>query len=318
MRLFVPLDHYVSQIHIKKFHSPGLGNLLHAIRKTDLKAFTPRAEDICRIDEGSTNAYLKEDRTIEEFLKTIEPRYSEAVRKLEQHKIDSECICTIAGFVAYVMSCSPAGMRIHSGVLQGAVGMEANILDSQGAFPPPPPELGGMNLHELLKRGIVKVDVDPKFPQALGIASIVRNTVMFGNFHWEVLRNDFDDNAYFTSDFPVTIETTSDPSVLNRVVPLSPNLAIRIKPDRKISRERVDFNFSNFGCRFKTASRQEITRINKLIVQCAEELVLFRDNHSWVSDFVRKNSRFRIQLRTHTVPQGNGMVMFYTQEIAKN
>ena len=144
----MPLDHYISQVHLKKFHSPNLGNLLHGIRKTDLKAFTPRSEDICRIDEGSTNAYLKEDRIVEEFLKTIEPRYSEAVRKLEQRKIDSECIYAIAGFVAYVMSCSPAGMRIHSGVLQGAVEMETNILDSQGATPPPPPELGGMNLRE--------------------------------------------------------------------------------------------------------------------------------------------------------------------------
>jgi hypothetical protein len=314
----VPLDHYISQVHLKKFYSPRLGNRLHAIRKTDLKAFTPRSEDVCRIDEGSTNAYLREDRKIEEFLKSIEPKYSESVEKLESHRIDSECIYTIAGFVAYVVSCSPAGMRIHSGSLQGTVEMEATVLDSLGKLPPPPRELGGMNLSEILKRGIAKVDVDPKFPQAIGIASILGNTAMFGNFQWDVLRNEFEDSAYFTSDYPVAIETTNDPTVLNRVVPLSPSLAIRIRPERNISRERANFNFANFGCQFKTPGRLEITQLNKLIVRSAEELVLFRDNHPWVSGFVRKNRGFHVQLRTHKMPHGNGVMMFYTQEIAED
>jgi len=290
---------------------------MYAIRKRDLKVFTPNSEAVCRIDEGSTNAYLREDRAVEEFLKTIEPKYSTAVEKLASDRIDGECIYTIAGFVAYVISCSPAGMRIHSSALQGAVEMEATILDSQGLIPSPPPELSGMNLTEILNKGIVKVDVDPKFPQAIGIASIVKNTAMFGNFKWEILRNDFEDSAYFTSDYPVAIETTSDPSVRNRIILLSPSLAIRIRPDREINRERANFNFTNFDCKNKRLGRREIAQINKLIVRCAEELVFFRDNHPWVSGFLRKNSQFRIEPRTHKVPHGTGMVMFYSQDIAE-
>ena len=63
----MPLDHYVSQVHLKKFYSPALGNRMYAIRKSDLKVFTPRSEDVCRIMDGSTNAYLREDRAIEGF-----------------------------------------------------------------------------------------------------------------------------------------------------------------------------------------------------------------------------------------------------------
>lgn len=313
----MPLDHFVSQVHLKDFYSPSLGNRMYAINKKDLKEFTPRSEDVCRIEDGSTNAYLREDRAIEEFLKTIEPKYSAAVAKLASNRIDGECIYTIAGIVAYVISCSPAGMRIHSCALQGVVEMEAFVLDSQGLFPAPPPELGGMNLTEILKKGIAKVDVDPKFPQAIGIASIIKNTAMLGNFRWELLRNDFEDSAYFTSDYPVAIETMSDLSVRNRIVPLSPGLAIRIRPDREMNRERADFTFANFDCQDKRLGRRDVAQINKLIVRCAEELVFFRDNHPWVSGFVRKNSQFRIEPRTHKVPHGTGMVMFYSQDIAE-
>ena len=70
----MPLDHYIPQVHLKKFYSPALGNRMYAIRKTDLKAFTPDSQSVCRIMDGSTNAYLKDNRAIEEFLKTIEPQ----------------------------------------------------------------------------------------------------------------------------------------------------------------------------------------------------------------------------------------------------
>ena len=70
----MPLDHYISQVHLKKFYSPVLGDRMYAIRKSDLKSFTSRSKDVCRTNDGSRNAYFDEDRAIEEFLKTIEPK----------------------------------------------------------------------------------------------------------------------------------------------------------------------------------------------------------------------------------------------------
>src|ERR1700685_3402274 len=79
----LPLDHYVSQVHLRKFYSPLLGGeRMYAMRKSDLKSFQPNSKSVCRIEDGSTNAYLKEDRAVEEFLKTIEPKYNEALSKL--------------------------------------------------------------------------------------------------------------------------------------------------------------------------------------------------------------------------------------------
>ena len=54
----MPLDHYVSQVHLKNFYSPKLGELMYAIRKSDLKEFTPNSESVCRIDDGAIGNVL--------------------------------------------------------------------------------------------------------------------------------------------------------------------------------------------------------------------------------------------------------------------
>jgi len=51
---------------------------------------------------------------IEDFLKTIEPKYNLAVENLATDKINQDCIYVIAGFVAYIVTCSPASMRNNS------------------------------------------------------------------------------------------------------------------------------------------------------------------------------------------------------------
>jgi len=73
------LDHYVSQVHLKNFYSPALDGHMYAIRKSDLKKFPCTSRDVCRIENGSTNAYLKEDRAIEDFLLDVEPKYNASI-----------------------------------------------------------------------------------------------------------------------------------------------------------------------------------------------------------------------------------------------
>ncbi len=90
--------------------------------------------------------------------------------------------------------------------------------------------------------------IDPKYPQAIGISSILKCSNIFGNCEWEILQNDSKDSPFFTSDFPIAIEKTSNPCVLNRIVPLAPNLAIRIKPDISIDRDQIDLSFPKFSC----------------------------------------------------------------------
>ncbi|MBI2835917.1 MAG: hypothetical protein HYX76_15975 [Acidobacteria bacterium] len=173
---------------------------MYAIGKRNLERFRPHAYSVCRIEDGGTNPYLREQRAIEEFLTGIEPKYESAVARLLAPNVDPEAIYVVAGFVAYVLTCSPAGMRIHTEPMKALRDVAARALDSKGQLPPPPPELGGSGLAELLHRGKVRFEIDPKYPQALGIASIVARTAAFGNFKWDVLINRSTDSPFFTSD----------------------------------------------------------------------------------------------------------------------
>ena len=86
---------------------------------------------------------------------------------------------------AYVVTCSPTAMRLHSGPLKAQLEAAAAILDKQGVIPKAPEILGEKSITELLADGTVKFTVDPKYPQALGIANILHHTSVFGNSPWE-------------------------------------------------------------------------------------------------------------------------------------
>jgi hypothetical protein len=311
------LDHYVPQVHLRNFYAPSLGDRLYAVRKSDLKAFTPNSKGVCAINDGSTNAFLREDRAIEEFLKTIEPNYDGAVRNLATGKIDGETIYTLAGFVASVVACSPTSMRLGQGPLEKTIQATAAILEQKGLIDPPPAELAGKTLTEMIKSGEVVIKVDPKYPQAMGIAGIMQHTIMFGNFGWEVLHNGFEDSPFFTSDFPAAIEPSVDPRVLNRLVPLAPNLAVRIIPDLKVKDKNPDFSFAHFNHQARKASRGEVSAINRLIVQCAEETVIYSHDRPWVRPFIVKNRHFRIQPHTYEVATAKGSMLCFTQRVGE-
>jgi hypothetical protein len=189
-------------------------------------------------------------------------------------------------------------------------------LDASGAFSSPPAQLGGGSLTELLSDGRIKIAIDPKYPQAMGISTIVERAKMFGNFAWEALVNNFADSPFLTSDFPAAIEQSSDPRVLNRIVPLTPTLALRIYPDVAIDKDKCDFSFPFFRFRIRKAARQEVEYINTSIVQCAETTVFYGEDHPWVSRLVARNRHFRIEPQTIEAPTSRGGLLISTQRIA--
>lgn len=209
---------------------------------------------------------------------------------------DAAAIKCIAGFVAYVITCSPTGMRLHSGPLKALLKAEATMLDKAGVIPKAPQgPLGGKSMTELLEAGTVKFNVDPKYPQAMGINSIVHHMSVFGNSRWEILLNFQDFDPYFTSDYPVAIKTFDINTPINRIVPLAPDLALRIVPDQRLQGQKEDHSFSKFNYIRRAQKRQNVIDLNRRIVQCAENLVFYRDDYEWVGRFVEKNRRFWIE-----------------------
>jgi hypothetical protein len=287
------LDHYVSQVHLRNFYSPTTGRLF-GVKKFDLKTFPCRSEDVCRIEDGSTNAYLTRERAIEDFLLGVEPKYNAAVAELRKGPPDPDGVFVLAGFAAFVSCCAPAAMRIGTPPLQAMLEREAKKLDAAGLFEKAPPSLGGKSMTELLTDGTVKFKVDPKYPQALGISGILERLWVWGNSSWEVLKIDDPGLCFCTSDFPVAIEVRADNSV-DRIVPLAPDIALRIVPDNRLRGFKRDASLRLTSCRSRTVSRAEVVQINRTIVRCAEELVFFRAEEPWTKEFVFKNRFFRIE-----------------------
>jgi hypothetical protein len=310
----MPLDHYVSQVHLRQFYSPALGSLMYATRKSDLKSFKCNSESVCRLEENSTNLYLVEPRAIEDFLHNVEPKYVASLKKLRNKKIDSECILAIAGFAAFVSCCAPAASRARIPFFRGSVETAAMLLERQGKLPKSPPELGGKSITELLAEGAVRIDVDPKYPQAVGISNIIRQVGSWGNSPWEILSNNESNSPFFTSDYPIALEP-KDSHFANWIVPLAPDLAIRIIPDLDTRGRRPDLSFPDFRFHCRIPRAKEISHINRLVVRSAENLVFYRDALPWIPEFISKNRHYRIEAIVDRVPHGRGFRTITTQRI---
>ncbi|MEA3000857.1 MAG: hypothetical protein QOK17_2690 [Sphingomonadales bacterium] len=301
------LDHYVSQVHLRRFCAPDLnGRQLYAFRKSNGTSFICNTKDVCRIDEGNTNHYLPEPRLIEEFLKLVEPNYNAACEALLQHKMTTDAVFVIAGFVAYVMACSPTAMRIFTAPLERDLELQAKLLDRNGQIPRAPTELGGKTLTELLTEGTVGFDIDRKYPQAIAVKGILDRTLAYGNSHWDILINEHSDTPFFTTDFPVAVQPGVNFHSMYRVVPLTPQLAIRVRPRMELLDRKLDSDFKLFSYARLKPSRSDIVSLNRLIVRCAEEMVFSTKSEPWVPRFVQRNASFRVENEMHEVPHGNG------------
>ena len=281
---------------------------MHAYRKSDGAEFICGSEDVCRIEEGSTNPYLSEPRVLEEFLNRFEPHYTGACEALATNEFSADDVLVISGFIAFVIGCSPTAMRLGCASLERLVEAEADIMDRAGMLDPAPPELGSKTAPELLREGTLCIKTDEKFPQSMGISGIVDLARSFATFHWEILLNRYRGRSPFlTSDYPAALEKPEKQMPTNRIVPLRPDLAIRIIPQVRPA-GRPDLP-TDFRYRISHISPSEVTSINRTIVRCAESLVFSSVNEPWVRRMVQKNSNFSLQLEHTRIPKGSGFLL---------
>ena len=303
----MPLDHYIPQVYLKNFCSLESKDFLLAIRKKDLLKFRPNTKTVCRVKDGSTNPYLQKDRIIEDFLKTIEPKYNKVLKKVTDGNIDEESTYVIAGLISYILTCSPAGMRIRSEQHKTLVIATARKIDAMGILPSPPSELNAKSFSELLSEGKISIKVDPKHPQAVGISLISQLIKAYGNFKWDILINPFENSPFFTSDYPIAIERANNLGIINRIIPLSPWLAVKIRPDLTQDKEKIEsLSFHNFRSSFRELKHKEVIAINTILVRCAESIVFYYREHEWIHNFVKHNASFRIELKSKITCTGNG------------
>ena len=123
------------------------------------------------------------------------------------------------------------------------------------------------------------------------------------------------ENPFFTSDYPVAMETFDINTPINRIVPFAPDIAVRIKPDIRLSGTKPDITFAKFNAMSRHLKRAEVLEINRLLVRSAEDLIFYRDDRKWVESFVSRNRRYRIEPVTHKLPHGTGQLLVSTHRV---
>lgn len=161
----------------------------------------------------------------------------------------------------------------------------------------------------------MKITIDPKYPQAMGISNVLHFASIFGNSTWDVLENGHVDSAFFTTDFPAAMEVVGLNSPINRIVPLAPDVAIRILPDIELSRQPPELRFRKLRVSYHKLKRHEVLPLNRLIVRCAEDLVFYGRDLPWVEPFIAKNKDYRVESITQTLPTETGNFIIATHRI---
>lgn len=118
-----------------------------------------------------------------------------------------------------------------------------------------------------------------------------------------------------TSDFLVAIEAAG-PGMVNRLVPLAPDLAIRILPDMSQSR-KLDLSFQILRVAHRRPARQELAHLNRHIVQCAESVIYAPIDATWIPGFIAKHGGYRVDAVSQRVPTSKGEMLLSSMEIVR-
>lgn len=314
----MPLDHFVPQVHLSNFYSAKLGGKkMYAFNKQKRDFFICGSEDVCRIMDGSTSNYLAEPRVIEDALKIFEPRYNSIIEHLRAKTASVDDLYCIGLFVATVQTCAPTALRLNSSRLSRLVESEVSILEERGLLPPPPEVLKAKSLSELIQNGSVNIDIDEKFPQAISTMNIRDIANSLTNSKWEIIQNKVPNSPFLTSDYPFGLEASDDPRIFNKLIPIAPDIAVRISPylESKLKGDVSEFPLHKKS--YFEASKSQVVSINTSVSRCAEKLVFYNEANGWIRNFLVKNSGYWVEPVNNVYDNPEGRLLFSSQKIAK-
>jgi hypothetical protein len=108
--------------------------------------------------------------------------------------------------------------------------------------------------------------------------------------------------AFLTTDYPIGLEVVAGRAIPNWIVPLAPDVAIRIIPDILQKGQSANLDFPDFSYERTAASAKEIRGLNSILVQCAEDFVFYRDEQSWIEPLVTQFKDYRLDIVIEGVP----------------
>jgi hypothetical protein len=296
-------DHYVARTYLRHFSLEGKDGFVNVIRKENLDRLeTIPIGTICYEQNGSDNHYFPEKpRVVEDYLKLYEPRWSDCIQKISDGTYTNETKSLMAGYLAYLRTCTPTAVRLGC---ENYADFVQHVYDKLEAKEYSNPNSKYRDVIETIrKHGGTKIEVDNKYPMAIGITNLIRIQSVISRSPWIVFKNETS-VPFVTSDNPVCLQY-HESGFADFYCPLTPWLAIVIHPIRETEEAGPD----HVGA-FKP---EGIAKMNQLVVQSAEDLVICNDFED-AEKLIKEFQDWQVELRKIKIPSGNGHVIIHQQK----
>ena len=293
----MPQDHYVAKTYLKAFADPATikdpekGGQIHAYHKRDGKYFLPFADGVCKsLNWDTTEKYLSPPDALGQWLKIFEPNWPWAIDRLSTtHHLSSVDKFIIAGYWAYLSTCTPTWQRVATDLQQAELEKKhlEDFLEYAQANPDKFPK--AKDYIPLVKDGTLKPTIDKNYPKAIVTMQLPEHQWCLYHQEWNVIFNKTGEH-FLTSDNPSCFDyehgTAIHPA---RFLPLSPTLALWTNIEMNNIPRKIDPTLEparkSIG---RKATVKFVKQMNITIIKCAENFVLSSEKKAYIPVCIKK------------------------------
>lgn len=293
-------DHFIAQTYLRRFGDESKGFLMHAYRKSDGADFPCHPADVCFEWDGDLNSFMSHPEVLGDYRQIFEPHWHASVGTLLSKTFSPKEKFNISGYFANLMVCTPAWRRVAGSLYdhhaKAFLSFSKEMQEKHGGNPELPADA-----IEMLEKGELELTHDPDFIKATVTRPLLDFAWLTYHQDWEIIKNRTV-YPFITSDNPVAIYGGGPTGTITRYLPIAPNLCLSVKYERlKVPQFGPDVppkgNINWFD-----ATTDAVKTINKLVAQCAEELVFSTRFSAGIKNLVRNNSRFRVDQQFMVLP----------------
>jgi hypothetical protein len=281
--------------------------MLHVYRKSDGKYFTCWPSDICHEWDGDDNPFLDPPELLGSYRKIYEPHWSPSVNAFLDGSVSAQEKMAIAAYMANLMTCTPTWARIgasmHAQMVEATLRFKDKLEQGRDAL-----------LSEglrALEDGEIELVTDPQYVKAVSTRGLLRHALAAYNLDWTVLVNR-SDIPFVTSDHPVAMLPPGRPhEPLKRYLSLTPQICLYIEfhplttKVPEMSEVPAMLSQTPSGTiNHQAAAARSVKVINRLIVQCAEDLVISSSGSAGIEALTRKYRYWGLDSEVITIENG--------------
>lgn len=200
----------------------------------------------------------------------------------------------ISGYFANLMVCTPAWIRIgvtmYNDHAKAFLSFSKKMKEQHGGNPDLP-----VDAIEMLEKGELTLEHDPNYVKAKATQELIKYAWQTYHQNWTIIRN-ATEYPFMTSDNPVAIQQSANPrEPATRYLPITPALCLSVRYDRN-KLPPFDPTLPPRGSvAWATVKPDGAKAINKLVAQCAEDLVFSSTESSGVQALVKNCASFRVE-----------------------